>query len=81
MVSPVVGEGEGGATVGLGVTGTSDGVGVGAIVGDGSVADGVGDDKLGVGEPKTGAVGLGFGLAAGVPHAATRTKIRSAAAG
>jgi hypothetical protein len=49
-----VGEGEGGAIVGLGVAGVSVGDGdcVGAIVGDGSVADAVGDGRLGVGEPK-----------------------------
>ena len=70
-----VGEGDGGATVGLGVAGTGVGDGVGATVGAGPVADGVGDWKLGVGEP--GIVGLG--LAAGEPHAATRTTIKSAA--
>jgi len=39
------------------------------------VADGVGDWKLGVGEPEI----VGLGLAAGAPQAATRATIRSAA--
>jgi hypothetical protein len=70
-----VGEGDGGATVGLGVAGASVGDEVGVAVGGGSVADGVGDGKLGVGEPEI----VGLGLAVGEPHAATRATIRSAA--
>jgi hypothetical protein len=71
-----VGEGVGGATVGLGVTGASvaDGVGegVGAAEG-GAEGEAVGDGKLGVGVPET----AGLGLAAGAAQAAIRTRIRS----
>jgi hypothetical protein len=52
-----------------------DGDGVGAIVGDGSSADAVGDGRLGVGES------VGRGLAAGAAQAATSMMIRSATTG
>jgi hypothetical protein len=71
-----VGEGEGGATVGLGVAGVSVGDAVGAVVGDGD-GDAVGDGRLAVGV--AGIVGLG--LAPGAAHAATTAMTRSATTG
>jgi hypothetical protein len=69
-----VGEGVGGAIVGLGAAGVSVGDGVGATVGDGD-GGAVGDGRLAVGAPET----AGLGLAAGAPQAATRARITSAA--
>jgi hypothetical protein len=71
-----VGEGVGGATVGLGVAGVSVGEDVGAAVGD-EGGDAVGDGRLAVGVPET----AGLGLAAEAPQAATRTMTRSATTG
>jgi hypothetical protein len=63
-----VGDGEGGAVVGLGVAGVSVGSGI---------REGVGAGRLAVGVPET----AGLGLAAGALHPATRTRIRSATTG
>jgi hypothetical protein len=65
-----------GAMVGLGVAGLSVGEGVGAIVGD-TEGDAVGDGRAAVGATETD----GLELMAGPAHAATRTRIRSAATG
>jgi len=73
-----VGEGDGDGVVGLGVTGTNVGDGVGATVGGGMEADDVGDGKLDVGKAETDGLGFGVGLAAGEPQPATRIKITSA---
>jgi hypothetical protein len=77
------GEGVGGAIVGLGVAGVSvgDGDRVGAIVGDGSPADAIGDSSVvGDGRPGVGE-SAGLGLAAGAAQAATSMMIRSATTG
>src|SRR5689334_2004303 len=74
IVAAGVGEGEG-AIVGLGVAAESVGDGAGATV-DGTDGDAVGDGSLGVGVPEGG-----LGLVARPPHAATRTRIKSAMTG
>jgi hypothetical protein len=68
-----VGEGVGGATVGVGVAGVSVCDGVGAAVGS-AEGEAVGDGRLAVGVPET----AGLGLAPGAPQAATKATIRSA---